>query len=743
MHVFPAGIPAAEVRRSEVVEVRVARKVAPLFGLGDDLPPFHRSWVCDYTALSLAEIGRGAPSPDRAERSRLEAAPPRRTGDDESGWAWSGRSVWSPQQSTLPGSLTNATLNRYGPDTKAAVVLAGANRLLREATAAVAVVCRHLSGTGCDPEVRLAVWAGLVLEVYRAQPALVVAAVQARQVQRSLSARWGTQVDRAGVTGADDAPSEIQPLAGTADGDAGPDGSVARWRPTSFDLVDSTLPELGLADDPATGPGLVTVDALDDIASAWCQRLLGVGRPGRGVVWLAEDAGGSRRVHAMVRVGAVVAPFVAATLGGMSATDPGSPPVLPVLATGDALAAAPMLQRRAHLLVAHVTANYVRYRDELLLAWPDLRAQTRQLVAAAVQRCTEVLDADDPVPLQLRAYAAYLDVWDQRRGSCHAVDADGAACDGDVGRVAAARRLVVLQEQVMEAWRSGRLDPGAAAYLLEIGVVALRDAAADSVHDAASAGGTGPAHQAGDGPAPAAVRTWWSAILEARGLDPKADLAALVGSLSDAQVFHLHHYAAWLAEGGRRADLRQALAIQERVAEVRAEVTRREPAGFAAKSAAARAGHELAAEIATDLALATPERERRARARALEDAVRHARAVLADAGTSGLLRPAGPQPATLRMARVVARALCVAVTHGVAVDAADHGAAMELLDAVIGADRAGETPRSSSADEPDGKRRGGSGHELDGHREATWLAMLRDWRGQLAGAAGARSAANG
>ncbi|MFI6163906.1 hypothetical protein ACIA59_28645 [Micromonospora haikouensis] len=740
VHVFPAEIPAAEARRADVVESRVARKVAPLFGLGADLPPFHRSWVCDYTALSLAEIGRGAPSPHRAERSRLEAELPRAHpgGGEGPGWAWSGRSVWSAQPGTLPGALTNATLNRYGPDTKAAAVLAGANRLLRDATAAVMAACRHLAESGCDAEVRLAGWAGLVLEVYRAQPALVVAAVQARQVQRSLSAHWGTQVDRAGVTEAG-APSEIHPSGGPADPDGELEESVARWRPTSFDLVDATLPALSLADDPAAGPGLVTVDALDDIASAWCQRLLGIGRPGRGVVWLDEDGGGSRRVHAMVRVGAVVAPFVAASLGGTSAGTRTSPPVLPVLPTDDALATAPRLQRRAHLLLAHVAVNYVRYRDELLRDWPELRAQSRELVSAAVARCAAVLDHDDPVALQLAAYAAYLEVWDPPRTRTLAADADGAA-----GRAAAVQRLVASQQRVVESWRSGRLDPGAAAYLLEIGIVALHDAARPPAGDSALVDVFSSARSAGEGPAPLAVRSWWSAILEARGLDPKADLAVLADSVSDAQMFHLHHYAAWLAASRRRADLRRALAIQQRVVPVRAEVARREPAGFEAKSAAVRSGHELAAEIATELALVTPERERGARTQVLEDAVGHARAVLADPSTSGLLRSTGPLPAILRTAGVVARALCVAASHGVRVTVEEGAAALVLLDAAIDAARSGGAGRGAAGDEPDGTRRDGAGRKSgETQPDATWQTTSSDWRAQLADIAATRPPRHG
>jgi len=536
-----------------------------------------------------------------------------------------------------------------------------------------------LASSGCDPEVRLAVWAGLVLEVYRSQPALVVAAIQARQVQRSLSARWGAHVDHTGVSKAG-APSEIQTASAVVNDDSGPTSTTTRWRPTSFDLVDSTLPLLGLADDTPAGPAPVTTDALDDIASAWCSRLLAVGRPGRGVVWLVEDDDGSRWVRAMVRVGAVVAPFVAASLGGTLASERASPPALPVLPDVGTLADAPLLQRRGHLLVAHVAANYVRYRDELLLTWPKLRRHTRDLVSDALHRCAEVLDQDDPLTLLLQAYASYLSVWDATRDTDLTTsprDSDPSPRVVTSGYAESVERLITSQWQVVDAWRAGKLDPGHAAYLLEIGIVALNDAlAAGKLRvDAAPAARSGP-HLT-----PTAMRAWWSAILTARGLDPEADLAAVIPSLPDAQVFHLHHYAAWLASGGRRNDLRRALRVQERVAAVRSEVVRRESARFTAKSAAARAAHELAAEIATDLALATPERERRPRRTALECAVRHAHAVLVDPSTHRLLRPAGLRPATVRAAEVVARALCVAATNDVPVTQEDAVNAIRLLDA--------------------------------------------------------------
>lgn len=724
MYPFAAEVPAAETSRSDVVEARVARKVAALFGVSGEVEPFRRSWVCDYTSLSLAELSRGAPHPSREERSRLEAVSARRmTGVDGAGWAWTGRAVWSPPVGLLPGALSNATMNRYGPDTKAAAVLSAANRLLKGPTAAVAAVGRHLAGTGCDSELRLAVWAGLVLEVYRAQPALVVAAIQGRQVQRSLSARWGAQVDWAMVIGPG-APCEID----AAQAHVGEADSGGRWRPTSFDLVDATLPSFGLTVHKSSGAAAVSTDTLDDIATAWCHRLLAVGRAGRGVVWLTEDGGGSRRAHCMVRVGAVVAPFVAASLRGVPAERPDLPPTLPALPPAGSLRDLPLLQRRAHLLAAHVAVNYLRYRDELLLAFPHLRAQTRSLVDHAANGYGAALDADDPTALLLQAYAAYLAVWDRPRSPDQ--DASVPKCVS-AERMSAIAHLVSSQQRVESAWRSGRLDPGATAYLLEIGIAALQDPAAVQ-HDSAEGRPSQPVMQG-----------WWSTILAARGLDPEVDLAAGVDSLSDAQVFHLHHYAAWLAGGRRRVDLRRALTMQQRVAAVRTRVLIHEPAAFASKSAAARAANELAAEIAIDLALCTPARERAARERALSAALRHSRAVLADPSTE-MLRRAGPLMSTIRAAWVTTRAMSVVVAHRMG-DVSGGATATGPHDTAssddVSADIAAVLALLGSVLDVGHRHDGGPGRLHDasdnGHRPATEpcgpiLAQLRVWRDELA-----------
>jgi hypothetical protein len=632
MQMFPAEVPPTEVSRSDMVEARVARKVAALFGV-PTAGSFGRSWVCDYAALSLAELGRGAPYPTRDEQARLDGTRPT-TGPPE--WHWAGRAVWTLRRGPVPGMLSNATLNRFGPDTKAGAVLTGANRLLRGPTDAVAAVSRHLAAGDTDAQLRLAVWAGLVLEVYRGQPALVVAAVQARLVQRSLLARWGDHLDAHGLASTS-APSELDPRV-----PAEATSTDGRWRPTSFDLIDATLPLLGLSTAASTevnaGAPAMTDDALDDLATAWCQRLLALGRTGRGLVWLTEGPDGDRRAHAYVRVGAAVAPFVAEVLGER---EPTGPVRLPALPDADAFAAMSVLEGRAHLLAAHVVANYLRYRDDLLQCQPGLRAATRRLVADAVDRCTALPEANDPVWVQLRAYASYLDLWDHLRSTPHPDDPSPADL---------VARLTASQDDTIAAWRAGRVDPGAASYLIEIGAVALRRATlADPEGDA-------EAHEAAD--------RYWSAILAARGLDPDADLAADVDSLVGSQRFHLHHYADHLAGTGRRADLERAMTIQEACAAVRSDVALGEPARFAAKHTSARTAHELAADIARRLAEAVPARERAARGRALDAAVRHARAVLTDPTMERLLlRPGGGAAATWA-GRSVALALLAALDTG-------------------------------------------------------------------------------
>jgi hypothetical protein len=428
VHPLTAAIPDVEVPRSDIVAARVARKVGPLFGIVWEQGPFGCTWVCDFGAITLAEIARGAPYPARDVQTALDGlAEPGIVGHEggipgsrptgPAAWQPAGRAVWTPRRAPTPGAITHATLNRYGPDTKAAVVLTGANRLLRDVTSAIASVCRSLADQQADPEIRLAVWAGLVLEAFRGQPALVAAAVQAREIQRALTTPWGECLWLRGLSAS--ARCEF----GAADiADRGAGAGVAGdnpHQPTRFGLIDATLPLLRLPIPITDGPLLSQAEILDDIAGRWCRRLLQVGHPGRGITWVAVESPGHRRVQSYVRIGSAIAPFVAEVLAMLSLADGAGAPVcldqVSGLLSGVDTPGLGTLARRAHLVSAHTLANYLRFHDGLLLAQPQVRDATRQLCDRAATAATTWLGQDDPASLLLAGYSAYLRAWDLGR----------------------------------------------------------------------------------------------------------------------------------------------------------------------------------------------------------------------------------------------------------------------------------------------------------------------------------------
>ena len=609
MYTLPAVVPEGEFPRSEIVAVRLARKVAPLFGVRWEHNPFGRTWVCDYAALTLAELARGAPMPAKPDRALTSTgAAGREPGSDENaaGWSWSGRAVSTAPGATAPAVLANATLNRFGPNTKAAVVLTAANRLLQEATAAVEAVCGDLNDSEAGPQMRLAIWAGLVLEVFRGQPALVVAAIQARAVQRSLTARWGAQVG-IGDLGESAARCEI--------GAAGVGEQTDPWHPIRFALIDDTLELLDLS---AAGP--VGPDRTEDIAAAWCRRLLNMGRPGSGMVWLVEDEQGHRFAHSYQRVGAMVAPFVAEVLdAGTRPTDESVPWLM------DPLVAAPHDGTvRARAVATHVAVNYLRYIEETATDFGALREHTREVIGHAAKVTADRLGPSDPASLLLTGYGEYLQLWDLTQAGDP---------DAEVLR-SAAEGLLAGQRRTLLARHGGELDPGSASYLLEIGNVALAAAR----------------EQAEIAGVDRALARMWREALSARGVDP--DPAAVLDRLNQSQIFHLATYGDYLAGRGSTSDLRRALRILEAVTDIRERVAAGEAAVLPAKFASPRDAHQAAAKVAALLARSLPARERSARAAAWAGAVRHALAVLADPSIEELLSRGGNDNAALRMAAV-------------------------------------------------------------------------------------------
>jgi len=600
VHPLPATVPEGEFPRSEIVAVRLARRVAPLFGVPWRHHPHGRTWVCDFSALTLAEISRGAPLPRRED-------PPGPSGsgsDAAPNGGTCGRGV-APTASDTATTIASATLNKFGPHTTSAVVLTAANRLLTDVTQAVTAVCRDAAAQPLAPELRLAMWAGLVLEVFRAQPALVVAAVQARAVQRSLTARWGASVAVDPTLG----PGARSEIGTSTSPPADPD-----LAPVRFALIDDTLRAVDLS---GAGRPPVGEERRDDLASAWARRLLRMGSPGSGMVWLTEDAAGHRTVQAYQHVGAMVSPFVDEVLGIAVGPGDGAAPVLPHWPAPGELDRLGDVTVRAHAVAVQAAVGHLSYLETPAQRRPELKAAMRALVEEAATAVVGRLGADDPAALLLAGYHETLVLKDLLRDRAHQLPASlgpAVRCQLDGLR------------RTRQAWLDGRLAPGTASYLLEAGCVALGhalDRGADALDDELR-------RTVGR----ALARTWRE-VLVARGVpeDPVAQLATLTPS----QVFHLYRYAQHLVRRGGTADLRRALTVLEAVADVRDDVARSEPAGLVVKHTSARLAHELACQVAWELAAATPSRERTAVSRAREAAERHLRAVLRDPSTVAVL----------------------------------------------------------------------------------------------------------
>src|SRR5436190_12668864 len=121
MPLLPAVVPDIPENRAEVAAARLARKVGPLFGVPWPDGPFGgRTWISDYARITLSEIARGAPLPTREQAARL-------TRPDDGAWTMVDRIGVAGSHAVLPNEIANATLNRFGPDTRAAVVLTAVN----------------------------------------------------------------------------------------------------------------------------------------------------------------------------------------------------------------------------------------------------------------------------------------------------------------------------------------------------------------------------------------------------------------------------------------------------------------------------------------------------------------------------------------------------------------------------------------------------------------------------------------
>lgn len=382
---------------------RLARNVAPLFGVPWPEGPFEqRTWVCDYGRITLSEIARGAPLPTRTKARALTAG-----AEPATQWRLVERVAVTGPGTSLPHEIPNATLTRFGPDTKAAVVLVAANELLAPVTGAVRTALSLLVGADADlpVELGLAAWAGLVLEAFRSQPALVAAAIRARTIQREL-VTWQLPLAD-GLTGLPLTRCEI----GAHPGKASPPD-----QPLTLDVADRTFEVLQLPAEEGNG-GPATDDPSrrelarrllrQETVDLLLRRLLATGTPDDAShLWLSERQPGQLAVEAFIPPTALVGEFVRQAMRSLAAVAPLSVTSLPRVPEPAALAGLDELARRSVLIGLMSMLRQVQHS-------PEARELNRLDMVAplqAVGALTRCLPPDDPVAVLTRCRVADMTV---------------------------------------------------------------------------------------------------------------------------------------------------------------------------------------------------------------------------------------------------------------------------------------------------------------------------------------------
>ncbi|PRY01622.1 hypothetical protein [Allonocardiopsis opalescens] len=589
-------VPEIPERRSEIVPARIARKVAPLFGVDWEGSPHGMTWVSDFAQITLNEIARGAPRLSKEEEQARQRFVEATDGTDPSPFAEHtqdglsvlgdptseqgqvvGRGVHADGQLRL--EIANATLNKYGPDTKAAVVLSGANVLFSKITEDIGVALHYLrkteSGAALDSEVQVAAHAALLLFAYRAQPALFVAASQAREVQHALTA---TPFDIGGIGELPLARCELSGVTAPAANRRGRGrqrgGAAAKdtMQPATFEVVDDTIEELDLQFvHPTAGPqteagrhdGNQPDPALSrrTLAGLLIRTILRLGRADSrlGLLRVHEHAPGRRRLEVFVTSLRFINDYLrqaqplldqelrrqvsdgdaeeAARLAARFA-----PRLLPKLPATAELERMRVQTRQTVLAALYMAARYVQQdRDlrRLLDVHQGVAAAELPATAAYALRLRDLaeklLPEDDPVRAEITAHAAIGVI---RFGQ------DRAGKTGELAEEV--RTLRATDERVLELVRAGAMDVGTGLDLLSRIAIAV-----NAVHVMQR---TAP-----DPALPPAEEL--SALLRERWDHFNAELASF--SHDDQRLdYYRHNYAGFLAAlTDSENDLRAALRL--------------------------------------------------------------------------------------------------------------------------------------------------------------------------------------
>lgn len=311
----PPPVANDALRKPGSIEQRLARHVARLFGV-DDGDPAGCTWVCDFGAVSVGDLAAGAlvarqsaPFTPRATYIvDRRVVRPGKQGEPGEAAPSNARTIPDLQE-LAPGSV-----NRFGPDTKAALVLVGADELFVQLEPSMnrvlELVGRSEDFARLGDASRLIAWAAIIVDLYRSQPALFVAAVKARSIQRALMADWSPRAFPHG----EQAAAEIFPR--SSDGSR---GGQEKYRPTTLGVLDRVIragvaPRLpGMvagADGEGSGPSAMFL--CEDLVERWMRHLLY--SADSGVSWI-EGEGDFRRVETYVPRLALLSTFSAELAG--------------------------------------------------------------------------------------------------------------------------------------------------------------------------------------------------------------------------------------------------------------------------------------------------------------------------------------------------------------------------------------------------------------------------------------------
>lgn len=175
--------PVMVSRGPRKMELRIARKVAALCGIagpadGSDDAGRGRAWLSDYRTLTTTEIAIGGPLRELpAEGQHLDGGLFLR---DRRRF----RHLDGDDVDYMP--IPAVTQRDFGPDTKAALVLTGVNKVLEPVAQAISEALADIRKQVDAPILLVAVGQCLLQEVFAAQPILMLHGIQASQIQRAL-----------------------------------------------------------------------------------------------------------------------------------------------------------------------------------------------------------------------------------------------------------------------------------------------------------------------------------------------------------------------------------------------------------------------------------------------------------------------------------------------------------------------------------------------------------------------------